>query len=189
MIDFFKTVIGIMRFEKGPEDLPSSVPLLLLFLALMALAAVGKALFTENLDNAMRIAAVHEGIVIVFILAVLGLAGLGGRIIQTMTAFAIVGTAINIFYVLTYTALTFAPVPMLDMGITSPFTIPLTLYNAILSFTILRRALTQNAALVFVLAILFVALGFFLPGYFTSVPKHEIQRTQPEAMFQSGMTP
>jgi hypothetical protein len=185
MIEFFKTVIGLIRLEKGPEDFPRSIPLLILFLVLLALSAMGKALFRESLDNAMTIAAVATGIVIVFVPVVLGITGLGRRIIQTMITFAIAGTTVNLFYILTYTALTFAPVPMLDMGITSPFTIPLTLFNLVLSYTILRHALTQNAVLVFVLAILFVALSFLLPGTFTSAPKHEIQRTQPEKMFQS----
>jgi hypothetical protein len=174
-----------LSFEKGPEDFPSSVPLLILCLVLFALSTAGQTLFTENLHNAMGAAAVATGILIIFIPVVLGMAGLGRRIIQTMTAFAIAGTAVNLFYIVSLTALTFAPVPMLDMGITSPFKVPLTIYGVLLYYGILRRALMQGAVLVSVLAILYVLLTFLFTSPFISGPKQQLQRTQPEKLMQS----
>ena len=181
MMDFFKTVLGLLRFEKGPDAFPSSVPLLILSLALFALTSFGQTRFTENLDNAVGTALVTTGILVAFVLAVMGMAGLVSRLIQTMTTFAIAGTAINLFAILSFTILYFAPVPLLEMGITSPIKVPMIIFGFLLTYTILRRALAKSGLVCFALTVVYFLLIVQFTAPFTSDPQMQRERPRPEA--------
>lgn len=137
-------LVAISRFEQGPDTLPYSTSLVTSVLTAYALVKIGIAFLTMPPGVAFISGLVDTLLSVTIVAAALTFRRFPNRIIQTLTAFAGVGTAINLVAFLGMSFVNLSPHHLLETYVTRVFTFPLMVWNLAINAHILRRALSTR---------------------------------------------
>jgi hypothetical protein len=165
------TVVDILRFEKGPQDLPHSSRLLIAFLASYTLARTVVACFTMPAEMAVLVGVIDAALLGLIVAAVLWVRRLGARAAQTLMGCFAAGSAVSLLTILAYTVVSLSPVPRLLFGIGHALTFPLIAWNLAVNAHIFREALSAGLTRGFALALVYLVILWQITEHLVEVAR------------------
>lgn len=153
---------AISRFEQGPDTLPYSSPLVTSVLSAYALVKIGIAFLTMPVGVAFISGLVDTLLSVTIVAGVLAFRRFPNRIIQTLTAFAGIGTAINLVAFVGMSFVNLSPHHLLETYVPRVFTVPLMFWNLAINAHIFRHALSTRFVQGLGLALLIAAASGLL---------------------------
>lgn len=155
---FIKTIIGICRFERGPQALPRSLVLLSASLIFYTLARIVVGLFTLPGKFAVLSGLIDTALLTLIVIVALWIRHLYHRAMQTLSGCFVAGSVVSVLIITGYSIASMAPVPRLVLGIGHTLTFPLIMWNIALNAHILREALSTRLAVGFFVSLVYLVL-------------------------------
>ena len=155
-------LVAIGRFERGPDTLPYSMPLVASVLSAYTLVKMGIAFLTIPPVVAFISGLVDTLLSVTVVAAALTFRRSPNRIVQTLTAFAGIGTVVNLVAFLGMSFVNLSPHHLLDTYVTRMFTFPLMVWNLAINAHIFRHALSTRFVKGLGLALLIAAASGLL---------------------------
>jgi hypothetical protein len=160
LANLYPILLGICRFERGPQDIPTSKPLLWLGLTLYTLTIIGVEWFKLPFVSALLWGILETLFMVAVVISATFFKRVLHRLPQTLTAITLIGTAVNLALLLCLAMVSLAPAPLLATNITVGFSLPLLAWNAVMNAHILRHTLEKRFAYGLVLAVLILAVSW-----------------------------
>jgi hypothetical protein len=152
------TIVEILRFEKGPKDLPYSRGLLLVVLLSYTVARTVVACFTMPATMAVVVGVVDATLLGLMVAAVLWFRRLSPRATQTLMGFFAAGSGVGLITILVYSIVSLSPEPRLLVGVGHVLTFPLIAWNVAVNAHIFREALSTGLMRGFALAFVYLVI-------------------------------
>ncbi|MGR9053187.1 MAG: hypothetical protein ACU84J_11105 [Gammaproteobacteria bacterium] len=165
MYEFVKLLFDICLFRKGPQDLPVSVILLRLTMAIYAAVSALILLLDRSVFEVLLQVAVEILLVVVFAKGVLALAGKSERYVQTACALFGTDALIGFFAVPVFASLAIERMTLLAV----PLYMVLVLWNWTVTGHILKHALSESYFFALGIALLYIVgtvwlMSLLFPG-------------------------